>query len=66
MTDLEKTIWRASRGTPDALSTLLTRLFADIESLQKENAELTGIGAALHGRIAELEQKRGPGRPPKG
>jgi hypothetical protein len=66
MTDLEKTIWRASRGTPDALSTLLTRLFADIESLQKENAELTGIGAALHSRIAELEQKRGPGRPPKG
>jgi uncharacterized membrane-anchored protein len=66
MTDLEKTIWRASRGVPDALSTLLTRLFADMDALTARLGCCEAMNNMLLDRIEALEAKRGPGRPPKG
>ena len=60
MTDLEKAIWKASRGVPAETAALFTRLFAEI-------GELTVTAAAsiseLEKRIEALEAKRGPGRP---
>lgn len=66
MTDLEKTIWRASRGTPEAMSSLLTRLFADIEALTARLGCDEAVSNMLLDRIEALEAKRGLGRPPKG
>jgi hypothetical protein len=77
MTDAEKLIWRASRSNPDALSTVLTQMAADIDALGARNNALdmvmwsktqTLLGKLdeLESRIRDLEAKRGPGRPPKG
>ena len=49
MNDLEKTVWRASRGVPTSLQDILNHLLAEVMRLES--------------RIKALEEKKNVGRP---
>lgn len=70
MNDLEKQIWRASRGIPADTAALFTKIFGMLDEMAAEKpaepdkAQFDRL-LALESRITALEAKRNVGRPPK-
>jgi uncharacterized membrane protein YccC len=50
MNELEKQIWKASRGVPEATATLLTKLFAERDRIDAELAAAKASAEAPDGR----------------